>query len=160
MGKSKEPKEIGKFIKESIAERKLTQTGLAEKIVILKDETDIGLWKNAIKSSISKWISPGNESSNPSTDYLYYLAQSLGFSIEQISINEENNGKLDNRATLYSSAKCSTAEQLEKLIHDKEEDIYGLWEEYNKESIDYMLLINPLSYIKLISHQSNECERN
>ncbi len=143
----KSKKEIGTYISKKLKEKEMSQSDLASEIANIMGD---GFEKNTIKDNISKWI---RGERYPGTEYLYYLAQSLKVSIEEILVAGEVCDKYDTRPlTLYTVGKSGSGEQLEKLMASKENNlpIGTNYDEYNKTVLDYALEFENINLIHYI----------
>lgn len=133
----KDKSEIGLYIKEKLKQLEITQSELAGEIAKLKGD---GYDKNSIKDNVSKWI---RGERYPGTEYIYYLAQVLKVSIEEILVAGEVCEKYDNRPfTLYAIAKSGNREAVDRVMAMQDEfgNCVGTnYDEYNKTLLDYII---------------------
>ena len=133
----KDKSEIGLYIKEKLKQLGITQSDLAGEIAKLKGD---GYEKNSIKDNVSKWI---RGERYPGTEYIYYLAQVLQVSNEEILVAGEVCEKYDNRPfTLYAIAKSGNREAVDKVMSMQDEfgNCVGTnYDEYDKTLLDYII---------------------
>lgn len=148
MPQMKSKKEIGHYISLKIKEKKMSQSDLADKIATMKGE---GYEKSTINDNVSKWI---RGERYPGTDYLYYLAQVLEVSVEEILVAGEVCEKYDTRPfTLYAVAKNKNRENVDILMANCESEPFSVgtnYDEYNKTLLDYILEFENLNLIHYI----------
>ncbi len=137
MAKMKSKEEIGKYLLLKIRALGLSQSDLAREIAELRGE---GYDKNSIKDNVSKWI---NGTRFPGTEYIYYLAQVLKVSIEEILVAGEVCNKYEDRPfTLYAVAKSGNRDAVDKIMSLQDE--YGNavgtnYDEYDKTLLEYII---------------------
>ena len=143
MVKIKTKEELSKYIEVKLSENRWNQMTLAKKISLCKFGVEDGSKENTIntvKYNVSKWIKGERY---PGTDYVYYLAQVLEVSIEELLLAGEVCSKYDNRPfSLYAVAKSGNVEQLDKLMHTFTPDgtcVGENYDEYDKTILDYII---------------------
>lgn len=142
----KTKKEIGQYLDKKIKEKKLLQSDLAERIAKMLGS---GYGKKSIKSSVNKWI---RGERYPGTEYIYYLAQVLEVSIEEILVAGEVCNKYEDRPfTLYAIAKSGNRDAVDKImsLYD-ENDLRSVGQncdEYGKSLLDYIIQFENLDLL-------------
>ena len=137
--------EIGVYIKDRLKQIGLSQSDLAGKIAELKGD---GYDKNSLKDNVSKWI---RGERYPGTEYIYYLAQVLKVSIEEILVAGEVCDKYDDRPfTLYAIAKSGNRDAVDTVMATQDE--YGScvgtnYDEYDKTLLDYIIQFENLDLL-------------
>ena len=137
--------EIGVYIKDRLKQIGLSQSDLAGKIAELKGD---GYDKNSLKDNVSKWIRGARY---PGTEYIYYLAQVLKVSIEEILVAGEVCDKYDDRPfTLYAIAKSGNRDAVDTVMTMQDE--YGScvgtnYDEYDKTLLDYIIQFENLDLL-------------
>ena len=137
--------EIGVYIKDRLKQIGLSQSDLAGKIAELKGD---GYDKNSLKDNVSKWIRGARY---PGTEYIYYLAQVLRVSIEEILVAGEVCDKYDDRPfTLYAIAKSGNRDAVDTVMAMQDE--YGScvgtnYDEYDKTLLDYIIQFENLDLL-------------
>ncbi len=145
MAKMKSKEEIGKYIALKIKNMGLSQSDLAGQIAEMKGA---GYDKNSIKDNVSKWI---RGERYPGTEYIYYLAQVLQVSIEEILVAGEVCSKYDDRPfTLYAIAKSGNRDAVDKVMGAV--DAYGgcvgtNYDEYDKTLLEYIVQFENLDLL-------------
>lgn len=137
MAQMKSKTDIGLYIKQRIEKLGISQSDLAGKIAELRGD---GYEKNSIKDNVSKWI---RGERYPGTEYIYYLAQVLRVSVEEILVAGEVCDKYDDRPyTLYAVAKSGNRDAVEKIMtttDDNGNTIGENYDEYDKTLLDYII---------------------
>lgn len=137
--------EIGVYIKDRLKQIGLSQSDLAGKIAELKGD---GYDKNSLKDNVSKWIRGARY---PGTEYIYYLAQVLKVSVEEILVAGEVCDKYDTRPfTLYAIAKSGNRDAVDTVMAMQDE--YGScvgtnYDEYDKTLLDYIIQFENLDLL-------------
>lgn len=142
MTKIKEAVEVGEYIKEKINKLGLTQSDLANKMSDLMS----GYTKDQLKDNISKWI---NQNRYPGTQFIYFLAQALEVSMEEIMVAGEVTNKYEDRpVTLYSAGKSKDIILIDKLM--KNEEMMINYDEYDKTLLDYLIEFKNIEVIRYL----------
>ena len=133
----KSKSEIGLYIKDKIKKLGISQSDLAGEIAKLKGD---GYDKNSIKDNVSKWI---RGERYPGTEYIFYIAQVLKVSIEEILVAGEVCEKYDNRPyTLYAIAKSGNREMVDKVMSMQNGwggSVGTNYDEYDNTLLDYII---------------------
>lgn len=162
MVKIKTQSEVAKFIKAKMIELNLSQSQLSQMIAQMKGA---GTTKETVKYNVTKWLNDGetkgkkdgSDGRYPGTEYIYYLAQALEVSIEEILVAGEVCSKYDTRPfSLCAVAKSGSIEQLESLMHEFTPDgtcVGQNYDEYDKTIIDYIIEFEQFEMLKYMLDQ-------
>lgn len=145
--------EIGQYLLSKIQEKGMSQSDLARLIAETRGD---GFDKNSVKDNVSKWI---RGERYPGTEYIYYLAQVLEVSIEEILVAGEVCNKYEDRPfTLYAVAKSGNRAAVDKIMSLYTDENSGCcvgtnYDEYDKTFLDYIIQFENLDLLHYLIEQ-------
>lgn len=149
MSRIKTQEEVAKFIKEKMNDKGIKKSiDLARAVSICKYGHEMGSRPDnidAIKYSVSKWLQWENKDKSrfPGTEYIFYLSQVLGVTMEELLMAGDVCSKYDNRPfSLYAIAKSNSPELLESVRDNDSIDgnsILSNYDEFDKTLLHYIL---------------------
>jgi transcriptional regulator with XRE-family HTH domain len=173
MSKIKTEKEVCEYLIKLMKEKGLSRTDLVEFVTKQRYSAyaNYELCKSDITKQVSNWLDKKDR--YPGTQYIYYLAQALDVTIEEILLCGEDGSQknIKKRPTLATLAKIKDSEQFIEAIRIFA-DFYGnsysglsnLLDEYGMNIIDYiikfenMVALKHLIDVKLVSIFPNPSE--